>query len=391
MAESIPAAPPVPGPEAPAASASTRPSVWRRTAPPLAAFLVAQIAIVLAARTLSIDPLRPTNYLRWDSFRYISIATRGYFLEEDAEGKLEDSNAPWFPGYALAIKKLHRSHLQPPRAGKIVSEAFALAFLVLLWNAGLAVAPGSRPLMLLFAAALFPGFVYHHAVFPISMVSFFVLLALVLAVRGAYAAAGLSGALGAFTYSTGFFAMAPLAVAVLLDRRLTRLGKALALLKAPAVCALGFVAALAYQSEAVGWGAFFRVQREFYGNGIFNPVGTFLHNTRYLWRGELAPEAVPHLQTLLVAALVIAALLVSGRQRRALGTLEVVLAVHMLVYWLAPQVIGRHVSIYRAESLLVPMVPLLGRWPTSAVAAVLVVLAGLGLAMSYLFFATVLV
>jgi hypothetical protein len=358
---------------------------------PLVAFLVAQLVLAVAARTLSIDPFRPINYLRWDSFRYISIATRGYFLEEDADGRVEDSNAPWFPGYPLAIKSLHRFHLQPPRAGKLVSEAFAFGFLLLFWSAALPIVPPARRAMLLFVAALFPGFVYQHAVFPISAVSFFGLLALVLAVRGAYFAAGLAGAVGSFTYSTGFFAAAPLAAAVLLDRGLTPLGRALALVKAPLVCALGFVAALAYQREAVGWGAFFRVQREFYGNGVFNPISTFLHNTAHVWHGEMQAETIPHLQTLLVAALVIAVLVVSVRRRRELGTLEAVLLVHMLVYWLSPQVIGRHVSIYRAESMLVPMVPLLGRWPASAVAAALVVAAGLGLAMGYLFFATVLV
>jgi hypothetical protein len=384
--------------EEPVLAAASAPSRWtrgwalaRRIALPLAAFAVAQAAIALAARPLSIDPWRPTNYLRWDSFRYISIATRGYFLEEDKTGRLEDSNAPWFPGYALAIKRLRHVHFQPPRAGKLVSEAFAFGFLALVWNAGLAAAPASRRPLLLFLAALFPSFIYHHAVFPISMVSFFALLAMVLAARGQYLAAGLSGALGSFTYSTGFFTAAPLAVAVLLDRKLTPAGKAVALAEAPLLCASGFLAALAYQRDTVGWGAFFRVQREFYGNGIFNPLETFFHNTLHVWLGDLQPETVPHVQTLLIAMLVIALVVSYARRWRETSTLEAVLLAHMVVYWLAPQIIGRHVSIYRAESTLVPMVGLLGRWPTPVLAGVLVVAAVLGVAMSYLFFATVLV
>src|SRR5262249_59031534 len=124
-------------------------------------------------------------------------------------------------------------HLQPPRAGKLVSEAFAFGLLALVWNAGLAAVPAARRPLLLFLAALFPAFIYHHAVFPISMVAFFALLAMVLAARGQYLAAGISGALGSFTYSTGFFTAAPLAIAVLLDRTLTLPGNAPAPAKAP--------------------------------------------------------------------------------------------------------------------------------------------------------------
>src|SRR5262249_43448684 len=167
-------------------------------------------------------------------------------------------------------------------------------------------------------------------VFPISMVSFFALLAMVLAARGQYLAAGISGALGSFTYSTGFFTAAPLAIAVLLDRKLTLAGKALALARAPLPCASGFLAAVADHRDTVGWGAFFRVQREFYGNGIFNPLETFFHNTIHVWLGDLQPDTVPHVQTLLIAILVVAVLVSYARRWREIGTLEAVLLVHML-------------------------------------------------------------
>src|SRR5262249_788848 len=149
--------------------------------------------------------------------------------------------------------------------------------------------------------------------------------------------------LGSFTYSTGFFTAAPLAVAVLLDRKLAPVGKALALAKAPLLCASGFVATLAYQRDTVGGGAFFRVQRGFYGNGIFNPLATFFPHTIHVWLGDVQAESVPQVQTLLIAVLVAAVLVSYGRRWREVGTLEAVLLVHMVVYWLAPQIIGRHV------------------------------------------------
>src|SRR5262249_52759283 len=94
---------------------------------------------------------------------------------------------------------------------------------------------------------------------------------------------------------------------------------------------------------------------------------------------------------LLIAILVVAVLVSYARRWREIGTLEAVLLVHMLVYWLAPQIIGRHVSIYPAESALVPMVGLLRPWPPPPPARLLVLAAVLGGAMSYLFFATTLV
>jgi len=340
---------------------------------------------IAAAHRAGVPPFRASSYARWDAHNYISIATRGYYVEIEG-GRVVGGNVAWFPGYALLVRAVASRHLTPAKAGLILSALFALLVLALSW-AALATLPGVRsPVLALGLAALFPGFVYHHAVFPISMVTALVLLSVMLAARGRYLAAGCCGALAAATYSTGFLVAAPLLLAVATDPQLDRRGRILAAVQAPFLVGAGVLAVLLYQGTTVGWDAFPRMQSEYFGNRPSNPLSTLAWNTAYVWRGQLRWEYLPQVQTLLVALLMWAAAARYAARRGECTTLDTLLMAAAAVFWVFPMIVGRGVSPSRAESLLVLIVPLLARLPAGVQAVLLLVFAALGAAMGALFF-----
>jgi hypothetical protein len=266
----------------------------------------------------------------------------------------------------LVIRAFMSRRLTPAKAGKLISEAFALALMGTLWyvlSRHEALAAPWPPLLL---GAFFPGFIYDHAVFPTSMVSVFLLLALVLCADGRFLAAGCFGALAAFTYSTGVLVALAIFLGVALRAGLSRADRALAVLKAPLLCVMGAAAGLGFQWPTVGAEAFFRMQKEYYGNALGNPISTFAWNTARVWHGELSLASVPHVQTLLVAVLVLSSCLIWAVTRKSKSLLDTLLLLNALVYWLVPQIVGKGVSIYRSEALLIGLVPLLGHLPSRA-------------------------
>jgi hypothetical protein len=357
---------------------------------PVLAFVLAEAVLALGAALCWQDPLRPATFIRWDSVRYLSIATRGYFIEEE-NGHVVDGNVAWFPGYPVAIRALRVLGLQAPRAGRLLSATAALALLIVIWNALLLdVPPDKRPILLL-VAAFFPGFVYYHAVFPISLAATFLLLGLALAARGRFLAAGGFGALTAFTYSTGLLILPGLALAALIHPGLDRPGRLRALVEGAGVAACGFVGALAYEHRSVAWNAFSRMQTDYYGSGLNEPLTDLAWRTRHIWSREFQPELLIDAQAVLATLIVMAAAVLTWLHRRTVDRLHLLLLASGLVLWVAPHVVSRNVSAYRSEALLVGLVAPLGRLPREVLLVLLVLLVAMGFGMSLLFFESILV
>ena len=358
---------------------------------PLLAFLAAEAVLALAAALCWQDPRRPATFVRWDSVRYLSIATHGYFVEE-ADGRVVDGNVAWFPGYPVAIRALGRWGVRAPRAGRFLSAAAGFALLLVLWNATFPWADADKGPILLLLAAFFPGFVYCHAVFPISMTATFVLLAIVCAARGRFVVGGLFGALAAFTYSAGVAIVAVLALAALVVPGLGGRRRFVALLQGAGLTAVGFLGALAYQHRTVAWNSFSRMQHDYYGAGLHEPLTSIAWKTRHVWTREFQPELLIHAQTALVALVVLACVLAFWRRGGGRGEpLDVLLLASGLLFWLLPHVVSPHVSVYRSEALLVAFVPVMRRLPRDLLLLLLVVFVALGFGMGILFFESILV
>jgi predicted membrane-bound dolichyl-phosphate-mannose-protein mannosyltransferase len=244
---------------------------------------------------------------------------------------------------------------------------------------------GERSFLALLACALVPGQVYHHAIFPISMCTFFVLLALSMLLSERWKEAGASGALAAMSYSTGFL-VAPIAATYAASRSGRASDRARRAALAGGIAALGLAAVFLLHHFALGaWDAFLRVQAK-YEHGLHSPLSTWLEAVSPLWIGR--GERAPAVQALVVAAGIVA--LTAWRVARGLRSRDALLLGTGLVYWLFP-LVAAGVSLYRADAMLVPALILLGDAPAPVNAAVCAGLAVLAFPMAELFFAGVLV
>jgi hypothetical protein len=370
-----------------------RGEVWRATrdalAMPLVAFAAVQLVIWLAAIMVSVDPRLGASYVRWDSNNYLSIATQGYYLQFDGDSVV-GGNAAWFPAYPLAIRTFKPSRLTPAKTGKLISSVFAFGLLVTVWGLTADAERGTRSLLLLLAA-FFPGFIYYHAVFPISMAACLGLLAIVCCARGRYLAAGALGAIAAASYTTGFLLAAALALGVFRDAALSWGARLAALASGPLLVALGLASVLLYQQQTVGWDGFFRMQRDYCATERADVVSMFLANTRYVWSGDLRPEFLFQLETVLMVVLMLVVAGICWQQRRSLRPLEWLLLANALVFWLFPHLVGpAGRNSPRADALLVGMTPLLARLPFRGLLLLLVVFVALGSGICAGFFSTLL-
>jgi hypothetical protein len=360
--------------------------------PPLLTLLLTQLVLALAARHAGVEPFASGSYVRWDAYRYLQIAKGGYYF--DLAGPRADANTGWFPGYPLLIHLLQKvSRAKPAFVGRLLALVFQLLTLSLFWGVCRRIAPTPVHRVIgLLLAAFFPAFVYYSAVFPISMVTAFSLLALLAAVDGRFILAGGAGGIAAFCYPTGVLVAVPLLLAAVLAPGLDTRGRLRAVLQAPFPCALGFSAVLLYHHLAVGhWDAFVQQQATF-DHGLSNPFATLVvHLAPLFHRDGGAGAVVPAAQTLLVAVLVGAASISCWVRRAALTRGDALFLTHVLVFWIFPLAIGRGVSIYRAESLLLPIVFFFLRVPAACLAALLAAFIALGGAMAVLFFQTVLI
>jgi hypothetical protein len=374
------------------AFARTRPMVRDATRllfPPLIAFLLATALLwVVAART-GHPPYQATTWARWDSRQYVSIATSGYYAltcpsqnlpPQAPPGPHLCGNTGWFPLYPwamLAVSKLGPSVVQ---AGVLLAALFHLLSLVVLW--ALAREPGhpSRFLVLLFAA-VFPGAVYQHAVFPVSMTTFFTLGFLYLLGTRRWVWAGVSGAAAAASYISGVL-LAPVAPAVTVLTVGWRPGWRAALRSGitAVIVTAGFVGVLIVQYLAVGiWGAYFQSTRK-YGVGIQNPIPNFVRTVSPFFdqmRGMpvLRRQYLEAVQTLTVAGIVVLivvatlATLIGGR----LSNTDWAVLVTTIGLWIFPHVAGVAASQYRSEALLLPCALLARRLPLALQAELVIV------------------
>jgi hypothetical protein len=352
--------------------------------PPLVALALAEALLWAGAAWVGSDPRRPATWVRWDSYRYIEIARGGYFESLDDP---RASNTGWFPGFPLAMRLASRAaHVTPARAGRRVALGFELGLLTLLWTRLLPPLPAARRWLALLAAACFPAWFYRHAVFPLSMTTFWSLAAIELAATGAFLGAGVCGALAAFSYPTGFVVALPLALAVALARGQTSLSRLRALAAAPGLTLAGLGAVFLVLQLGVGrWDAFIAHQRRF-GQGLNDPLGVFLDHAHPLLRGSLEPLALVAAQTVVVTLLLLLGAWLLWCDRHGRRPVDLLLLTHAAAVWVFVNGAGPNVSIYRQAAVLVGLVPLVARLGLPALALLLALLLGLGMGMVQLFF-----
>ncbi len=359
--------------------------------PPLLAFLLVQGMLLGAASAVGRGGrqyLDPSMRGVWDGGQYLAIARSGYTLvhcdpnRTPFEATDWCGRAGWFPLYPALLHVGHDlTGWDLAAIGWGLSELLALGVLLLVWwllGATVTVAN----LSCLGLAAVFPGSIYDHAIFPISLCTFASLACLGLVVRERWLLAGLAGAVAAAAYPLGA------ALALVVGVWLLVLGRGRLRVRLPRAAAAGglALAGLALvgwvMQRAVGhWDAYLLVQRS-YGNGVHNPLTIF--------RAKLQLAHAPQVELVLVLVLVGLALWATLR-RRPLVRADFAFVLFTVVVWLAPLVAGGRVSQYRQYALLLPAVVLLRDLPRALQLGLLGVATLCTFAMAMLFYVNMLI
>ena len=316
------------------------------------------------------------TWFKWDSGHYFDIAHKGYELMDCAGIPPHHpgqwcGNSAWFPGYPYVVRGVHLlTSLDTKLVALIVSQFFAVLSLTLVWN--LFLSRRNVPLLLLCAFA--PGTYYFLFIFPMSMAMCFMLVTLWAQRQQDYLLAFLAGTVAGLTNPSGMWLAGGLASGLLFEYWRGRRPPLRAWLPV-AGPVLGFCLVLLEHQLVLGvWNAFF-LSEEKYQLGINNPLSALYQRLALVWGLEQGWQAA--CQSLIAAVLVLVGTAYVARAvwRRKEQPGDVTLAVHGLIYWALPLVIGGGLSVFRSESLLVPAVTNLQR--VSRVAVVILLLAAI--------------
>jgi hypothetical protein len=389
-------------------------AVRATVAPPFVAFIAGWSLLAWRAPGGWAAVFDPATFTRRDAFQYLKIARHGYHATTNCAamgpGVHLCGNVTWFPGYPGLIRVVAVSGLRYAAAGLVIAWVCWYLTLLMIWVLsahGKATSRTPTRWAALMLAAFFPGQVYFGALFPISLVTFAMLLCVYLATRpqtvaGAFAAGLVAGA--AYPLAV---AMTPgLGVgAVLAASRRTRV----VMVSGAAGVLAGVIAVLTYAQLAVGkWDAYFITEREEYGVRLHNPLTTLLHRDDELANPTTSALHTITAQRVLIAALVAAALVAQlplvvraargflsrkpGHPRIDVTKLaDLALLGTGCVAWAIPYVGGGVLSIYRSEAIVIVLVPLLRRLPAWLVAAAVAAAVVIAYEMAPLFFANTLV
>lgn len=359
--------------------------------PSVVAYLAGNAFYWLVAHQSGVNYFAARSHARWDSGNYLKMAQEGYTLYHCIPKPTLPFNpadwcgtAGWFPLYPLGMRWLHGLGLTYGQAGMLLTELFAFGSLVAVWWL-LGARPTVRNLTCLALAAVFPGSIYYHAIFPVSLAVFTTVAFLALLVRGRWVLAGVAGAVSAASYQSGILLAAVAGLWMLVAQRhlglRAWLGRAVA--TGGLVC-LGLLFVMGLQQLQVGrWDGFLLVEEK-YGTGLNNPIDTIKKNIRpqpdpphgpnYDPDKHLPKQWAPRHQFILVNVVVLLAVGATVLAGRITG-MDWAILLYTLAYWASPIFVGGNLAQYRTHALLLPCVVLLRHLPT-VVTAILVVLAG---------------
>jgi hypothetical protein len=356
---------------------------------PLFALLISSLAI--SAALYSTKGLDVNNFIQGDAGHYLAIAQDGYnlFSCSSLEGYPPDGwcgNAGWLPGYPLLLRFFQSlSYNNIIYIGLILSLILTLLNLNIIFHLlKIGKVDDRKIFLLLTIAACFPGAVYHLSLFPMSFVVLGALATLIFFEKKSYLISGLFGGVVAFSYSTGFLLAPTLCLGGIRKSDFKQS------LISPLFVGGGLVATWIYFYLVVKhWNAMFMVQAK-YGHGIHNPLTTLYQQIEPVI--NLNDQSfVIAAQSLFVALALLVVFLYKVFHRKKFSSLDNMILIYSLIMWLFPLIMGKGVSLYRAESLLLPLVILFRHLPNPFIYIFTVVAVFLHFFMSRLYFTSILV
>lgn len=361
------------------------------------AYFLSTGLIIASGFAAGISPMLPSSYVRWDSGHYLKIAASGYELFSCARVPGWDpaqwcGNSGWFPGYPLLIRVLSTLQISETVAGVLISNVCYFGCLFLLRLVLERAAPDRDNFACFLMGSVFPGAIYYHAVFPSSLLMLLALLALLLLVQGRYFWASLSAACGAFVYPTGFLLSGMLGLGVLIGRDMPWPRRLADAVMFSSIGLTGLLIVFLVHQVAVGrWDAFFLTQAK-YGHGLHDPVGTIwgIVDELQSFRGN-QEKFVTALQSFLTGLIVLGVFASLLKRIHKATPAELIAATQVALFWSFPLIMGRGVSLTRAEANLLPLVVLAAPLGRKAQSLILVIFAFLYFETNVSFFQSILV
>lgn len=304
---------------------------------------------------------KAADFVRYDSYLYQEIARNGYdlfpchekFEEYDETSGAWCGNAGWMPLYPLLIRILHATGLHEYTASYLISTFFCL-FTYIFTALLIRQYTGKAWSLLMLPAIFFPSSVYYNAAFPVSLMLCLMLAGIYFWNEKKYTATLLCSLLLPLSYSTGFTGALiwMLYAFILYKRKDSRTKQAF---YTSLAYAAGFLVFMTWQWIATGtWNAFFLVQAK-YGHGIHN----FLPDLRDLFLGIFGPGLQVNwqpVQTLLILGTTVYFI----TNYKSTSNMQLLPLIVVGFLGLFPFLIGSNqLSMFRAESLLLPMILLL--------------------------------
>jgi Mannosyltransferase (PIG-V) len=280
-------------------------------------------------------------WTRWDSWEYEQIAREGYWYDFNHKPRPYGTVA-CFPFYPLVVRAL--GTILGGRyvvAGLLVSNAAAIAGLVLLFQWATWWGDRRAAWLAVSAAIAFPAGLFWSALYPQSLYFLLSITSLALMMDGRTATACLLASAATATRLEGI-SLVPALFTILIDnvvRERSRVGlKAMWLLAAP----LGLVAYMTYLYQ--GWGdpVLFMKVHSIFGRGLTNPLWTLVRPLT---------EPLGLAQDGVILTYAVGAVLVLGHVAR----LRWPILLYGWLMFLIPLCTGVYISIYRVHLVNAPI------------------------------------
>jgi hypothetical protein len=325
-----------------------------------AVFLLVHAVLALVIRYMGMGYFDVNNWSRWDSDNYLWIADKGYeymscsgVFDYPVGSPYMCGNAGWFPGYPMLIRLFGLLVSNAKLAGLLVSQVFLFHLLYLVLVLAGIRSISMRSFLFLCLTAFNFGFIYYHAIFPVSAVVFMALLALHSYRRGNKWLCGLLCFLIATFYPSGFL----LGVVFTLYQAVKNHRSFKAFLLSLPYMVLGILGLLTVfgilQLSVNDWQAFLKVQAKLGNNGFHNPIGAIVNYITPAFK-PYKVETFQYYQAVIVLLALLTFLVLFIVKKGYRNDLHLWCFIYLNVFFFFPWIVGEHPSVYRADALLLP-------------------------------------
>jgi hypothetical protein len=349
---------------------------------------LATLTVILTCVAIGYPPFSSATWSRWDSGLYLDIARHGYTLFRCAPPHGADwcGNAGWFPAYPWLLHALSLVGLPLMATGMALAWLLGAATIVLLRLTFLRGRLTAQIAACLAYASFAPGQIFSYAIFPMSMLAFFLVLNLWFLSRGRWLAAGIAGAVAALSHPVGLMVIPASAIWILwTSRNAPARERARRIALVSGVSLAGPLAMVVADIVETGHANAYLLVQAKYGHGIHDPFGPVVNALHTVARSSpFAVATAPAVQTLAVAALLACVLVELVVHRSTATRTDWLIAVWAILTWVIPHM-GANVTFARSEAALALLAVLARRLPLPLLAVFLGLAVWLTVALTELF------